>query len=276
MKEKDVKELLSKYKNNLMTEDQVIDSLKEFLVTKQLDFMVQDVHREKRIGVPEVIFAEKKPDEVLLQALNLIKAKNIILFSRLLPAQFELLLKKLDGYKDVEHEWDPIARTLAVYKKNWKPKKISRKVAILTAGSSDLPIASETRFLLKYMGIETISFHDVGVAGIHRLKEPLKEIIKRDKEIDVVIVFAGMDGALPSVVAGVLNLPVIGVPTSVGYGAGKEGISALLAMLQSCSPGIAVVNIDGGYNAAVMAATICNHVEKVLETIQKHPRLQDR
>jgi NCAIR mutase (PurE)-related protein len=134
------------------------------------------------------------------------------------------------------------------------------KIGIITAGTSDIPVGEEARVIVEEGGCEAICSYDVGIAGIHRLFPKIAEMIK--KNIKAIIVCAGMEGALPSVVAGLVDVPVIGVPTSVGYGIGGKGVSALYSMLQSCAPGIAVVNIDNGFGAAVFALTIVNNLEK--------------
>ena len=134
------------------------------------------------------------------------------------------------------------------------------RIGILTAGTSDIQVAEEARIIVEEMGCRVITAYDVGVTGIHRLIPPLKEMIAGD--VDVLIVVAGREGALPTVVAGMVDLPVIAVPTSVGYGLGEKGISALIAMLQSCSLGLAVVNIDGGVAAGAIAAMIANRIAK--------------
>jgi hypothetical protein len=135
-----------------------------------------------------------------------------------------------------------------------KRKEGVGKVAILTAGTSDIKVAEEAAMTAEFLGLEVKKFYDVGVAGLHRLIRPLKEIINSD--VDSIIVVAGMEGALPSVVAGLVDLPVIAVPTSVGYGVSMEGLTTLFSMLQSCSSGVAVVNIDNGFGAAVFASMI--------------------
>jgi pyridinium-3,5-biscarboxylic acid mononucleotide synthase len=129
-------------------------------------------------------------------------------------------------------------------------------VGVITAGSSDAPIAVEASLMAREMGIEVTIVRDVGVAGIHRLVEPLEQLMAED--VDAIVVAAGMDGALPSVVSGLVPVPVIGLPTSIGYGYGGEGVGALMAMLQSCAPGLAVVNIDNGIGAGATAALIAN------------------
>jgi len=128
------------------------------------------------------------------------------------------------------------------------------KVAILTAGTADIPVAEEASMTAEFLGLDVIKFYDVGIAGIHRIIEPIAKIL--EERVDSVIVIAGMEGALPSVIAGILDVPVIAVPTSIGYGVNLGGIATLFSMLQSCSSGIAVVNIDNGFGAAVFAYLI--------------------
>jgi len=131
------------------------------------------------------------------------------------------------------------------------------RLGVVTAGSSDIPYAEEAMLVARHMGCRVSEVYDVGVAGLHRLFPPLRGLL--DEGVDAIVVVAGMDGALPSVVAGLVNVPVIGLPTSTGYGAGGGGIAALLSMLQTCSPGLAVVNIDNGIGAGSMAALIANN-----------------
>jgi hypothetical protein len=152
------------------------------------------------------------------------------------------------------------ARIMVIKKKDLIFESYDGKVGILTAGTSDIPIAEEARVVAEEMGCTVFTAYDVGVAALHRLLQPLKELIQND--VDSLIVVAGREGALPSVVAGLVDIPVIGVPTSIGYGLGEKGISALMAMLQACSLGLAVVNIDGGVAAGAIAALIANRVAK--------------
>jgi NCAIR mutase (PurE)-related protein len=141
---------------------------------------------------------------------------------------------------------------------SFAPPPSGGRVAVLTAGTSDVPYAEEAEVIATEMGCEVFSAYDVGVAGIHRLAEPLQAIRKR--RADVVVVAAGMDGALPSVVSGLVDVPVIGLPTPIGYGLGGGGVAALLTMLQTCSPGLTVVNIGNGIGAGATAALIANRV----------------
>ena len=152
------------------------------------------------------------------------------------------------------------AKMVVLKKKGFDVKKTGGRVGILTAGTSDIPVAEEAKVIAEEMGCEVFSSFDVGVAGIHRLVQPLKELVLKD--VDVIVVVAGREGALASVVAGMVDVPVIAVPTSNSYGFGRKGLSALMAMLQSCSLGLAVVNIDGGVVAGAMATLIANRVAK--------------
>jgi len=135
------------------------------------------------------------------------------------------------------------------------PSQTGGRVGVITAGTSDQPVAEEATLVLREMGCSVTTAYDVGVAGLHRLFDPLRRLLG-EAQVDVIIVAAGMDGALPSVVSGLVDVPVIGLPTSVGYGLGGQGEAAILTMLQSCSPGISVVNIDNGVGAAAVAGLI--------------------
>jgi hypothetical protein len=158
-------------------------------------------------------------------------------------------------FKVVYHR---VGRALVVSKIGVVPAPSGGVIAVLAAGTSDLPVAEEARVTAETMGCRVLAFYDVGVAGIHRLVSPLEMIHK--EEASAVVAVAGMEGALPTVVRGLVAVPVIGVPTSVGYGYGGKGEAALMTMLQSCAPGLTVVNIDNGFGAGATAALIANHV----------------
>ncbi|MEM4155228.1 MAG: nickel pincer cofactor biosynthesis protein LarB [Archaeoglobaceae archaeon] len=203
-----------------------------------------DFSREERAGKPEAIFGEGKPVEVILRiAEEYKKAGKPALFTRLNKEQMEAL-------RAIGAEINEIART-AVF---GKAEKVLGSVAILTAGTADISVAEEARVTAEFLGLEVLRFYDVGVAGLHRILEPVKTI--REKKVDSVIVVAGMEGALPSVIASLVDVPVIAVPTSIGYGVHLKGISTLFAMLQSCPSGVAVVNVDNGFGAGVFAYLI--------------------
>ncbi len=214
-----------------------------------------DVSRKMRTGFPEAVLASGKSDDDLV---DIILDVRDVIVTRLPGERFEAIRDRLehlreDGYRVDYHER---ARVLVV--KSGKPATIGR-VGVLAAGTSDIPVAEEARVVAEEAGCEVMTAYDVGVAGIHRLIEPLREMLEADAR--VLIVVAGMEGALPSVVAGLVHVPVIGVPTSVGYGVGEGGFTALNSMLQSCSPGIGVVNIDNGFGAAVLAVKILRAME---------------
>lgn len=211
---------------------------------KQKEFVTIDFERKKRRLFGETIFGEGKTAEHLKIAVEkILEYDGEVLVTRLSRAQYEEMgeLKKFLDY-------DPMSKT-AMAKRE---KEAVGKVAVVTAGTSDISVAEECVRTLDFFGIGSESVYDVGVAGIHRLFSQLDRL----READVIVVCAGMDGALPSVVAGLVSSPVVAVPTSVGYGAAFEGVAPLLGMLNSCAEGVAVVNIDNGYGAAYMAGQI--------------------
>lgn len=214
-----------------------------------------DAGRARRTGVPEVVLAERKTtDDVARSLLRLAESNGRALASRLRDDQATGLPALVP--EDHVLTIDPEARTAVLACAGAMPSSSGGRVAIISAGASDRPIAIEARVMVEEMGCSAMLVADVGVAGLHRLVEPLREVM--EAEIDVVIVAAGMDGALPAVIAGLIDVPVIGLPVSVGYGYGGDGTGALMSMLQSCSPGIAVVNIDNGIGAGAMAGLIAN------------------
>ncbi len=213
---------------------------------EDLGFARLDHHRALRSGTPEVIYCEGKTKKQIGQILKrLLKAGNDILATRMSPEVFKSLKSGLPE-KAVYNE---AGRTLSFQKR--KKKKVGL-VVIVTAGTSDIPVAEEASATAELFGSRVEKVFDVGVAGIHRLFDK----IDRLREARVVVVIAGMDGALASVVGGLVKNPVVAVPTSVGYGASFGGVSALLTMLNSCAPGLATVNIDNGFGAGCLAHKI--------------------
>ena len=211
-----------------------------------LGFAQVDTHRALRKGFPEIIFGQgKTPAQVVQIAAKLLEHGQRVLATRLNPEHARALRRKFKHA--VLHE---LARCVTIEKKPL-PKRPGR-IAALCAGTSDLPVAEEAAVTAEFMGNRVDRVNDVGVAGVHRLFNRL-EVIQR---ANVVIVVAGMEGALPSVVGGLVDKPVIAVPTSVGYGASLGGIAALLAMLNSCASGVTVVNIDNGFGAGYAASQI--------------------
>lgn len=209
-----------------------------------LGFACVDTDRQKRRGFPEVIFCQRKTKEEIVRiSRELLKHDNApLLLTRLEPRFFSYLKKRIKGLRVSER-----ARLAYVVAK--KPARKPGKVLIVTAGTSDIPVAEEAAVTLSLMGVECRKIFDVGVAGVHRVLDK-KEALRW---ADVIIVVAGMEGALASVVSGLVRCPVVAVPTSCGYGASFEGLSALLTMLNACSPGVAVVNIDNGFGAGYFA-----------------------
>jgi NCAIR mutase (PurE)-related protein len=222
-----------------------------------------DIDRQTKSGIPEVVFAESKDArDIVSIVIGILKAQDVALITRLTEEKFKELRSSLEGVELESYGKSPMITALA-HKSDWVPGDIGGKIAIITAGTSDISYAKESEALARLLGVEVFSFYDVGVSGIHRLIEPLKEIIERD--IDAVIVFAGMEGALPTVVAALVDIPVIGVPVPTGYGFRGKGETALASMLQSCSPGLAVVNIGNGLGAASIACLIAKRAARKKE-----------
>ena len=215
-----------------------------------------DIKRSERTGFPEAIFSPSKEYEDLLLIIKKYLENNDddLIITKLSLGRYEKILDDL-GKDSFIFDYNRRAQILVIRKERKQQEKIA-KIGIITAGTSDINIAEEARVIVEEGGCEAITSYDIGVAGIHRLFPQIAHMVKEG--VRVFIVCAGMEGALPSVVAGLVDVPVIGVPTSVGYGVGEGGRVALDAMLQSCAPGIAVVNIDNGFGAGVFALTIVN------------------
>ncbi len=215
-----------------------------------------DLGREQRKGVPEVILADRKrPEDALAAARTLVEHGGRAILSRVPPSLADRLRSELS---ECRVETYAASGMVVLKSAGFVSPPAGGGVGVLTAGTSDVPIAEEAQVVAKEMGCLVVSAYDVGVAGLHRLAAPLARL--REQNVDVVVVAAGMDGALPSVVSGLVDVPVIGLPTSVGYGLGGGGVAALLSMLQTCSPGLVVVNIDNGVGAGATAALIANRV----------------
>jgi NCAIR mutase (PurE)-related protein len=218
-----------------------------------------DGNRELRKGVPEVILAEgKTPAEVVEICRVMLANCGRVIVSRADKDHLDAVKAILTD--DLTVKINEKARMAVLKRKTYPAASTGGRVGILTAGTSDIPIAEEAKIIAEEMGCTIYDSYDVGVAGIHRLLEPIKELITTD--VDVVVVVAGREGALASVVSGLVDVPVIAVPTSHSYGFGAGGLSTLMAMLQSCSLGLAMVNIDGGVAAGAVAALIANRASK--------------
>ncbi|MGD8465320.1 MAG: nickel pincer cofactor biosynthesis protein LarB [Anaerolineae bacterium] len=226
-----------------------------------------DFQRHNRKGVPEVIIAERKTAEQSIDiARQFLERTGRAILSRVPP---ELEVRLRDEFRDeTDIEWLPDPRAAVLRRSGHTVPATGGRVGVLSAGTSDIPWAEEAALLCREMGCEVHTTYDVGVAGLHRLWEPLHYLLD-EVQVDALIVAAGMDGALPSVVSGIVDVPVIGLPTSVGYGMGGQGEAALLSMLQTCAPGMAVVNIDNGIGAGAIAGLIANRMAAARTTASK-------
>lgn len=212
----------------------------------ELGFAKVDIDRKRRKGYAEVIYCPgKKLAHLKKISLELIRNKQDLLLTRLERGTFGYLKKSIPRLK-----YNPIAR-LGYFLHAPKVSK-RNKVAVISAGTADIPVAEEAAVTLEVMGNKVLRLYDVGVAGVHRLMKDIEEV----RKAGVVVVVAGMEGALASLVSGLVRSPVVAVPTSCGYGSNFSGLSALLTMLNSCSPGVAVVNIDNGFGAGYFASLI--------------------
>lgn len=217
-----------------------------------------DFDRLRRKGVPEVILADRKNiEEALAVARQFLAVEGRAILSRV-SEELEARLREELG-QEATLEWYPRPRAAVLRRRGLARPESGGRVGILTAGTSDIPRAEEAALVCREMGCSVFAAYDVGVAGLHRLFAPLQDMVEKEG-VDVLIVAAGMDGALPSVVSGMVPVPVIGLPTAVGYGLGGDGTAALLSMLQTCSPGLTVVNIDNGIGAGAAAGMIANRV----------------
>lgn len=246
-----MKEVLQKLKDGKISLEEAEKTLKTMQIREIEDFAKLDMCRDIRTGIPEVIFAEGKENGDLVKIITGAFDQGRVMITKLSQDKYDAIKGQLDLPEGFKEEYNHRARVLLISNREIE-KKV--KVGVITAGTSDIPIAEEAKITAEEMGCVALTTYDVGVAGIHRLFSHIRKMVEAD--VKALIVVAGMEGALPSVVAGLVDIPVIGVPTSVGYGVGKGGFTALYAMLQSCAPGIGVVNIDNGFGAGVLAAKI--------------------
>ncbi len=213
-----------------------------------------DVFREFRSGKPEAIFAQSKTPEELVKIVKAyLESRDSVLVTKLSEEQIKALKENFHPVLVNERGRIAVVGERARLISEGELKKIG-KVAIFTAGTSDIGVAEECATTAEFLGLDVLKFYDVGIACIYRLLEPLKKV--KEENVDVIIAIAGMEGALPSVLAGLVDLPIVAVPTSVGYGVNLNGLTPLFSMLLSCSSGVAVVNIDNGFGAAVFAYLI--------------------
>lgn len=229
-----------------------------YSIEKIENFAQIDMGRKYRKGIPEVIFAERKTtDEIKKIIVKVMEKSDCVLISRIQKKDYSKIVKFVRA-KKLSIRDGKNTTTILIHKSSLK--KNGGKVGIVTAGTSDIGVAEEARLTCEAMHCDTITTYDVGIAGLHRIFPIIKKFIESD--VDTIIVAAGMEGALASVVSSLVNIPVIGLPTSVGYGYGEKGVASLASMLQSCSLGLSVVNIDNGIGAGAVASNIANRVRR--------------
>ena len=251
-----MKDILERLVNGELNIDEAEQLLNANNILEFDDIAKFDIKRSERTGFPEAVFSPSKTYEDLITIIkNYLKnTDEDLIITKLTQERHDKIITDL-GENSYITEYNKRAQILIIRKQITK-KEPTAKIGIITAGTSDINIAEEARVIVEEGGCEAITSYDIGVAGIHRLFPQIAHMISQG--VRALIVCAGMEGALPSVVAGLVDVPVIAVPTSVGYGVGEGGRVALDAMLQSCAPGIAVVNIDNGFGAGVFALTIVN------------------
>jgi pyridinium-3,5-biscarboxylic acid mononucleotide synthase len=255
-----LRELLDLVQAGQLSPDEALDRLRWQPVEEVGDFARIDHHRALRQGMPEFVYAEGKSPEQTAEILAaMVERHGMALASRVAATQFPAIQARLP-----HAIYDPVARLVTV---GCMPEADSGQALVIAAGTSDLPVAEEAAGVLRFLGNPTQTLYDVGVAGIHRLLAHLPTLTAAD----VLIVVAGMEGALPTVVGGLVSAPVIAVPTSVGYGASFGGVAALLSMLNSCATGLTVVNIDNGLGAASAAHRLLARLRSAI-SVERLPR----
>jgi pyridinium-3,5-biscarboxylic acid mononucleotide synthase len=240
-----LRELLERVRSGELDVNAALERVRH-LPYEDLGFAKVDHHRALRHGMPEVVFAKgKTPEQVTAIARCLLDTSQNVLITRTDPGCAEMVLSKLSG-----GEHFPLSGAIRF----WRDRNIKGKgnIAVVCAGTSDIPVAEEAQITAEVMGNTVLAIHDIGVAGLHRLLQNREKLL----EARVIVVCAGMEGALPSAVGGMVSCPVIAVPTSVGYGASFHGLAALLGMLNSCASNVTVVNIDNGFGAGYVASLI--------------------
>ena len=253
-----INEILESVKSGKISTSRAKKLLTLYSIEEVENFAKIDINRSKRRGVPEVIFAETKELEDTKKIIKKTLDKtNLVIVSRIKKDDYKKIITFAKKLK-VKVETGKNSSTILLFK---KPIKFQGgTIGIMSAGTSDIGVAEEARIMCEAMNCKCITSYDVGVAGIQRIFPILKKLIQED--VDCIIVAAGMEGALATLVSTMVDIPIIGIPTSVGYGYGEKGIAALASMLQSCSLGLSVVNIDNGIAAGGIAANIANRVNK--------------
>ncbi|AFU57146.1 putative 1-(5-phosphoribosyl)-5-amino-4-imidazole-carboxylate (AIR) carboxylase [Candidatus Nitrososphaera gargensis Ga9.2] len=258
----DLHTILDRFANGSLSLSDVEKEISIHAIEKIGDIAKLDVGREMRRGMPEIIFAENKEyRDIIRIALAAVRHNGQAVVSRIRKSELSKVTNALKK-KGLLVEVGRNSTTLLASDKSFSRKKImtGAKIGIMAAGTSDIGVAEEARLVAKAMGCEAIASYDVGIAGMHRLFPALKEMVAQNT--GAIVVVAGMEGALASVVTSMVDVPVVGVPTSIGYGFGANGIAALASMLQSCTLGLAVVNIDNGVGAGAYAASIAKRMTR--------------
>jgi pyridinium-3,5-biscarboxylic acid mononucleotide synthase len=251
----DLHTILDEFASGSLSLSEVQREISIHAIEKIEDIAQLDVGREiRRGGMPEIIFSESKEyKDIIRIAPAIVRRNGQAVVSRIKKNELSKVAGALRR-KGLSVEVGRNSTTLLASEKSYAFKTTNAKIGIMSAGTSDIGVAEEARIVSKAMGCEAITSYDVGIAGMHRIFPALKEMLKQ--EIGAIVVVAGMEGALASVVASMIDIPVVGVPTSIGYGFGANGLAALASMLQSCTLGLAVVNIDNGIGAGAYAASI--------------------
>ncbi|MCL2891095.1 MAG: nickel pincer cofactor biosynthesis protein LarB [Methanomassiliicoccaceae archaeon] len=244
-----VRDILGSFKRGEISVDDAEKALKMDYLENVNEHTVFDHGRKMRKDIPEVVFARPKTPKMVADVAKRVPKGGHLLISRVSKEHADAVLASVTENKVTYHENASMITIGEIAK-----KEMNGVIGVITAGTSDIMVAEEAKIMAEAMGCRCITSYDVGVAGVHRILEPMRTML--DENVDAIIVAAGMEGALPSLVASLASVPVIGVPTSTGYGYGGNGEAALMSMLQTCSPGLAVVNIDNGIGAGAMAAII--------------------
>ena len=252
----EIEEILNSLEKGKISSNTAKKLLSLYSIEKIESIAQIDVNRRKRRGIPEVVFAETKQLEEIKKIIKAtLEKNNSVVVSRIKKEHYSKIMAFSKRMK-IKIKTGQNSSSLLLYK---KPIKFhGGKVGIITAGTSDISVAEEARLMCEAMNCKCFTSYDVGVAGIQRIFPILKKMVK--EEVDCIIVAAGMEAALATLVSSLVDIPVIGLPTSFGYGYGEKGIAALASMLQSCSLGLSVVNIDGGIAAGAIAANISNRI----------------
>ena len=257
----EIKDILQDLIDKKISINEAEKLLKANVIEEIGDLAKLDVLRKTRTGIPEVIFAQSKDPKMIIDIIKgFLKKNKFSIISRYNEEHKAIILEEFSNKDKYILEINEIGKIIVIKETSFSFDKKGGIIGIITAGSSDIPIAIEAKIIAEAMGCEVETSFDVGIAGLHRIFTPLSDMIK--KGVHVIIVCAGMEGTLPGVVAALVDVPVIGVPISSGYGMGEKGKGALITMLQSCSPGLLVVNIDNGFGAGSSAAIIANKIAK--------------